>query len=148
MAQFCVSTFSLTLNNVRFLGIDFGLKKIGLAIGDDSSGLAFPLEVIVGGDAAIPVILKLAKAESIDALVVGVPYQSNPEHSSTQVNLTKKFIDLLAASTSLPIMTADEKFSSSEARRMQQEFGVKAQEDAIAAQLVLQAHLDDLHRLA
>jgi putative Holliday junction resolvase len=129
---------------MRFLGIDFGLKKIGLAIGDDSSGLAFPLEVIPGGSEAIPYILKLAKTEAIDALVVGVPYQSNPEHSSAQVDLTLKFIATLTAGTKLQIITADEKFSSSEARRMQQEFGVKAQEDAIAAQLVLQAHLDEL----
>ncbi|HCC83568.1 TPA: Holliday junction resolvase RuvX [Candidatus Uhrbacteria bacterium] len=133
---------------MRFLGIDFGLKKIGLAIGDDSSGLAFPLEVIPGGIESIPYILKLVKAEGLDALVVGVPYQSNPEHSSTQVDLTLKFIEALTAATKLPIIQADEKFSSSEARRMQQEFGVKAQEDAIAAQLVLQAHLDDLRRLA
>ncbi len=129
---------------MRYLGIDFGLKKIGLAIGDDSSGLAFPLHIIVGGDAAIPVILKLAKQESIDALVVGVPYQNDPTRSSVQVDLTKKFIAVLTSATPLPIITADEKFSSSEARRMQQEFGVKAQEDAIAAQLVLQAHLDEL----
>ncbi len=133
---------------MRFLGIDFGLKKIGLAIGDDSSGLAFPLEVIPGGNDSIPYILKLVKTEGLDALVVGVPYQSNPEHSSTQVDLTLKFIDQLKSLTPLPIIQADEKFSSSEARRMQQEFGVKAQEDAIAAQLVLQAHLDDLRRLA
>lgn len=130
---------------MRYLGVDYGLKKIGIAVGDDDSGLAFPYGVIPADDAIVR-ILALGKKEAVDAFVVGVPFQTEASYSQTQVNTTMDFVHALQAATSLPVAVADEKFSSAEARRMQKEYGVKASEDAIAAQIVLQAHLDEARR--
>ncbi len=48
--------------------------------------------------------------------------------------------------TDLPVAIVDEQFSSAEARRLQKEYGMEASEDAIAAQIILQAHLDEVRR--
>lgn len=128
---------------MKFLGVDFGLKKIGLATGDDVTGIAFPFGLIPGGDDAIARVLKIAKNEGADALVVGVPVPNEDFHSTTQLDITMAFVDALKAATTLPVSVVDEQFSSAEARRLQKEYGMEQSEDAIAAMIILQAHLDE-----
>lgn len=131
---------------MRFLGVDYGLKKIGLAVGDDDSGLAFPYGVIAAGEDAPERIVVIGAKEGVEAFVVGIPIPNEMFHSDVQLNLTMAFVKALQEKTDLPVSVVDEQFSSAEARRMQKEYGVKAEEDAIAAQIVLQAHLDELRR--
>lgn len=131
---------------MRYLGVDYGLKKIGLATGDDSSGMAFPFGVIPGGADAPVRVIAAAKQEGAEAFVVGIPIPNEMFHSDVQLNLTMDFVRALQALTDLPVLLVDEKFSSAEARRLQKEHGATAAEDAIAAQIVLQAHLDELQR--
>ncbi len=124
---------------MRYLGVDFGLKKIGLALGDDGARVAVPFGVVRGG---IKEVLEVIKKESIEALVVGLPMPE--EHQSqTQLELTLAFVAKLRAESGLPTHVADEQFSSAEARRMQSESGSKVQEDALAAMLILQAYFDE-----
>lgn len=131
---------------MKYLGVDYGLKKIGLATGDDSSGIAFPFGVIPAGDDAAERIVAVAKHEGADALVVGVPIPNEDFHSDTQLKLTMAFVTALRDVTSMPVSIVDEQFSSAEARRLQKEYGMEAAEDAIAAMIVLQAHLDEARR--
>ncbi|MBI1907867.1 Holliday junction resolvase RuvX [Candidatus Uhrbacteria bacterium] len=131
---------------MRYLGIDYGLKKIGIAVGDDASGLAFPFGVIPAGEDAPVRIVALAEQEQADAFVVGIPIPNELFHSDEQLRITMAFVRALQEATDKPVSVVDEQFSSAEARRMQKEYGVKAAEDAVAAQIVLQAHLDELRR--
>ena len=128
---------------MKFLGIDFGLKKIGLATGDNVTGMAFPFGMIAGGDDAVMRVLAVAKNEGANALVVGVPIPNEDFHATTQLDLTMAFVDALKAVTTLPVSVVDEQFSSAEARRLQKEYGMEQSEDAIAAMIILQAYLDE-----
>ena len=55
---------------MKYLGIDYGTRKIGLALGESISRTALPFDVIAGGDDVVARICTLAKAEHIDAFFV------------------------------------------------------------------------------
>lgn len=126
---------------MKYLGIDFGLRRIGLASGDDETNLAFPIGNIDGGDGAIAAILDRAKEEGVDALVVGLPIPA-VHQTVDQLEMTKQFARDLQSSSGMAVHVVDEQFSSAEARRLQQEHGSAMPEDAIAATVILQAFLD------
>jgi len=133
---------------MRYLGLDYGLKKIGLAIGDDKSKIASPLEVIkvINVIAVIENIKDLIAEEGIEAIVVGVPKKVGDFHSGGQLDLTKKFIDNLRLRTGLPVHEVDESYTSRESQRLQKEQGATASEDALAAMLILQEYLNNESR--
>ena len=126
---------------MKYLGIDFGLRKIGLATGDDVTGLAFALGNIDGGVNAIAAILDRAKSEGVDALVVGLPIP-DVHQKETQLELTKAFARALESASSIPLFVVDEQFTSAVARTIQKESHSEMPEDAIAATILLQAFLD------
>lgn len=127
---------------MKYLGIDFGDRKTGLAIGDSASRIASPLEVIKGGSESVEAIKKIISAESIDELVVGVPMATGQHHSSEQLDKVKKFIQALQDQIALPVHQIDERYTTAESQRIKQESGSEAPEDALAAMLILQAFLD------
>ncbi len=126
---------------MRYLGIDFGIKKMGLALGEDVTNLAFPIGNIDGGVGAIKRIIDVAKNEDADELVVGLPIPD--VHSPTkQLETTKQFVRDLETASSMKVNVVDEQFTSAEARRLKMEYGSEMPEDAIAATIILQAFLD------
>ncbi len=131
---------------MKYLGVDYGLKKIGLATGDDASGMAFPFGVIAGGEDAPQRIVQIARQEGAEAFVVGIPIPNEDFHSDAQLKITMGFVQALQAATDHAVSIVDEQFSSVEARRLQKEQGLVAAEDAVAAMIVLQAHLDEVRR--
>lgn len=133
---------------MKYLGVDFGLRKIGLAIGDDETSIAFPFDVIPGGDDAVARIAAIAKQEGAESLVAGLPMPVEAHHTDAQLQLTMAFVARLGEETGLPVFVVDEQFSSAEARRVQKEYGAQAQEDALAAMLILQAYFDEQGRIA
>ncbi len=135
---------------MRYLGIDYGDKKIGLAFGDDGSGVAVPLDVIdnpgEGANGRSPLLQDLAKrieSEAIDEIVVGVPLPTVEGSGSKQLEKTRDFIKQLSSKVSVPVHEEDERYSTTEAIRLQREQGAGAEDDALAAMLVLQAYLDE-----
>jgi len=128
---------------VKYLGVDFGLRKIGTAIGDDGSHVAVPFELVPGGDDAAVRITQIAKREGVEAFVVGLPIPTDFHQSEEQLERTMGFVTQLGEVSGLPVRVVDEQFSSAEARRIQKEYGAKASEDEIAAMLILQAYFDE-----
>lgn len=128
---------------MKYLGIDYGLKKAGLALGDDGAKVAVPFGLIEGGDAALLRVQEIIKEEGIEAFVVGLAMPSHPGQSEDQLQRTLAFVKKLGELTGLPVSLVDEQFSSAEARRVQKEYGATASEDAIAAMLILQAFFDE-----
>lgn len=133
---------------MKYLGVDYGLKKIGLATGDDASGMAFAYDVVPSGADAPLRIVEIAKREGAEAFVVGLPIPTETYMSDEQLQLTMQFVTALKDVTTMPVFLVDEQFSTAEARRLQKEYGIDAAEDAIAAMIVLQAHLDEVRRVA
>lgn len=129
---------------MKILGIDYGDRKIGLAFGESSAHVAVPLEVIVNeGEKTFSDLKTLVEQEDIECIVVGVPL-SQGNHSSVQLEKTRSFIKTLSETVKVPVHEEDESFTSVESIRLQQEFQAQADEDALAAMLIVQSYIDHL----
>lgn len=122
---------------MRLLGVDFGLKKVGLALAE--AGLPQPLEV-VSNKKALAKIIQLAGLYQADKIVVGLP--SGPIKKEVA-----KFVAQLQLLTELPIELQDETLTSQEALAKMRESNKKKKEraqkeDAWAAACLLQAYLE------
>lgn len=128
---------------MRLLGIDYGNRKIGLAIGDDEAGVAAPLEVITnGGELTIQNLAKRVHDEDIDAIVVGVPLSQGGHHGPEQLEIVRAFIERLKVRVTIPVFEEDESYTTGESVRLQKEHHLKIEDDALAAMMILQAFLD------
>ncbi|MEA3464379.1 MAG: Holliday junction resolvase RuvX [Patescibacteria group bacterium] len=121
---------------MRYLGIDWGGVRIGLALGDSEAKLATPFNVV----SSVDDIERVVKKENISVIVLGKPIKmSGDEKLSNKFN---KFINLLKKRLSVPIKLVDERLSSKAADALAGDRKTKAPQDAIAAMLILQSYLD------
>ena len=125
---------------MRLLGIDYGRKKIGVALGSEI--LAEPYAVIRFSNEkeAMEKITRIAKKEDVDRIVVGVSERAMGEES-------KRFGKELSEETVLPVDFFDETLTTQEAQKKALEAGIrrskrKAMEDAYAASLMLQLYIE------
>ena len=126
---------------MRYLGIDYGTKRVGLAVSDDTGEFAFPKGIVDTTQAAIA-ITKLCKEDAIGAIVIGESIATNEVHNelAPRVNAFKSKLALL---TELPIFFEREGFSTVEAHRYQTDAGKR---DDSAAAIILQRFLDKLKK--
>ncbi|MDD5567184.1 MAG: Holliday junction resolvase RuvX [Patescibacteria group bacterium] len=132
----------------KILAIDFGLKRIGLAISDENQKFAFgrpTLNVRHWQDSIIK-IKTLSTEEGVQAIVVGWPKALAGSVSGPEGDL-KKFINELSQQTSLPVDLLDERLTSQMADRLMRDMpGVsskpKGKRDQLAATIILQNYLD------
>jgi putative Holliday junction resolvase len=133
---------------MRILGVDFGHKRIGLALSDESGTIAQPLDYIDGG-AIATVSRKLAQLcvdRKVGKIVVGVPLRLDGTPSE-QTERTLVFIAELRRATTIPVVPWDERLTSVQAERALLEGNVRRSErklkiDKLAAQIMLQSYLD------
>lgn len=124
---------------MSFLGIDFGLKRVGVAVSDGGNVLAFPLVVIDNNKDLLNKIKEIVKDRGISKIIVGESkdYQMNDNPIMDQIN---NFVEELRKETSLEVELHPEFMSSMQA---QKEIGSKTKQvDAQAAAIVLQSYLD------
>lgn len=141
------------MNITRILAIDYGTRRIGLALGDDVTRLAGPLDRLEGlSDArAVERIAAIVGAESVGLIVVGLPLHMDGS-SSAQTKRTVGFARALAGAVNVPVVCVDERLSSFSAEQNlleQRRAGQKltrgqkrSRIDALAATHILQAYLD------
>jgi putative pre-16S rRNA nuclease len=100
---------------VRYLALDVGDRRIGLAVGDDAHGLSRPLRTLVRRSVVkdLAEIERIARDEQIDALVVGLPLTLGGEEGH-QAERVRRFATA-AAKLGLPVRLYDERHTSSEA---------------------------------
>lgn len=126
---------------MKYLGIDYGSRHAGFAIADDELRMASPLESW-DGETVVSLIARteqLIRTESIDVVIVGVPYSG--VHSGEQQKEIDSFVAMLRDQLSLPVKTVDERFTSQEAAQRMKETGSK-KDHSVAAMLLLQTYLD------
>lgn len=124
---------------MRIFGIDYGNKKIGLAFGESEVKVALPLEVIPNnGEETIKYLSQRIVAEDFNQVVVGVPLSTGSHHGPEQLQRTRDFIEKLKAVVSVPVFEEDESYTTAESIRLQREEGAGAEEDALAAMLILE----------
>lgn len=142
-------------NSQRFLGIDYGTKRIGLAISDENGSLAFPKEIILNDKDTFKKLGEILKKENIGEIVIGesVDFSGKLNALSARIEV---FILELQEKFNLPIHKQKEFLTSVEARKSkdgkkeanpsQSHSKVKQKKsgriDASAAALILQRYLD------
>ena len=133
---------------MRILGIDYGDKKIGLAFGESDASLAVPLDVVPNaGEETIRVFAERAKSEDIDLIVVGVPLSTGGHHDATQLEKTRAFIAALKEVVEIPVAEQDESYTTADSIRLQKEEGATADEDALAAMLIVRSYLEKVSKM-
>ena len=145
------STSFATSADATLLAFDFGLRRIGVAIGTTRLRTARPLTTIEAeaGATRFAAIGALIEEWRPDGLVIGVPLHADgTPHEMTA--RARRFGRQLASRYRLPVTEVDERFTSELARSALREAGRGGREDrklrdAVAAQLILQAYLDTPH---
>lgn len=130
---------------MKLLGIDYGQKRIGLAIAQ--GGMAFPLKTLVKStrDRLFSDLLAVIAAEGPEAVVLGLPLDMEGRETLTTRQVLN-FRDSLARRTDLPIHLVNEALTSFDARERLREAGVPARRqaemlDQMAAVCILETYL-------
>jgi len=139
----------------RYLGIDYGTKRIGLAVSDPEGRIASPLRALPAvGDAASQVrdVVAAAAEYDVNEWVIGLPLNMDGSEGP-QVRLVKTFAAALTKATDGPVHLWDERLSSETADAYLARTGLthgqkKRRRDALAAQAILQEFLDHLAQCA
>lgn len=126
---------------MRYLGIDYGTKRVGLALSDETGEFAFPKGIVATSE-AVSAIVQLCKQEGIGAIVIGESLASN-ESDNELVSKVAAFKAKLVLGTELPVLFEREGFSTVEAHRYQTDAGNR---DDSAAAIILQRFLDKLKK--
>lgn len=132
---------------MAIIGIDFGLKRIGLAFSNDSATIAFAGPVVTGGEAeAVRKIVAEAVARRATEIVIGLPRNMNGTEGQMSTN-AKAFAEKLREQTEVPVILWDERLTSVQADRAMRSGDLsrkqrKTRIDSMAAQLMLQSYLD------
>jgi putative Holliday junction resolvase len=131
---------------MRYLAIDYGIKRTGLAICDKREAIASPLTVIEGQKQLLEEIADIVKGEGVDGIVLGMPLNMD-DSEGPQAKLVLEFAERLKNSLQIPVHFQDERLSSfgAEEKLAVAEFtrGKKKKRlDAIAAAEILEAFLE------
>ena len=137
------------------VGLDFGERRIGVAVSDPRGVAARPLRVIersaTGGLAAdIGRIREIVEARKVERLVVGLPLNMDGS-AGPAARRARRFANMLRRETGLEVMLQDERLSTTQAERsllFADASRARRRElrDAVAAALILQAYLDSQPR--
>jgi putative holliday junction resolvase len=135
----------------RILGIDYGERRIGLAMSDPLALTAQPMPTLErrrGKRPPVAPIARLIEEHQVSAIVVGLPLTPAGEESEWTAEV-RAFGSALSQRTGLPVSYLDERMTSARAERTVRSLGLskrqreeKGRVDAAAAVLILQAFLD------
>jgi putative Holliday junction resolvase len=132
----------------RIVGIDYGRKRVGVAVSDPLGIFASPLDTVPAAK-IIDYLKKYAETESVTRFVVGYPMNMNNTPSEAAADVDVFLKNLAKAFPSVPVTLEDERFTSVLAHRAMIDGGMKAKDrrdkssvDKISAAIILQSHLD------
>ena len=135
---------------MKLICYDIGNKRIGVAVSDPFMSMALPRETYwrKNFEKDVVFLADLAKKEGADRIVCGLPVKVSGEDSE-QTALTRSFIEKLKTVTNIPVVTADERFSTKEATRVLIEGAVRREKrknyvDSIAASFILEDYIRKL----
>lgn len=133
---------------MKALGIDFGEKRIGLAVSDSDGRYAIPWKTLMrqSDQQAIEELGKLATEEAVDLVVIGDPRNLDGT-AGPQSERVAAFAKKLTSALGLPLETVNESLTSHEANSRMRAAGLSGSKrkqhlDSLAAQILLQEALD------
>ncbi len=138
----------------KFLGIDHGSVRLGIAVSDPSASVAFGREVVKNDKSVFAKLRKFITEEEIEKIVIGYPLNLKGDKTQQTIEVEKFVEELRAALTEAPysgieILLWDERFTSKLAADSMLESGMKKKQrqvkgniDIISAAIMLQSYLD------
>lgn len=129
------------------LGLDYGTRRVGVAICDSGQVIASPYAVLEAGD-ALAGLDEILSTEDIEGIVVGLPVSLSGEEGQVAL-AARSFAQEVASHTGLPVELVDERFTTKVAEDVLIQGGVRRSKrrdirDKMAATVMLQGHLDSL----
>ncbi len=121
----------------RFLGIDFGSKRLGIAISDELSKMAFPHAVFANDNKLVEKLVDLIQSKGVTEVVIGRSLNRDGAPNKVQ-QLIESLITDLTLETGLPVHLEPEQYTTQAALRIQ---GRNEMTDASAATLILDNYL-------
>ncbi len=120
------------------MGIDFGIKKIGVAISDEMKEFAFPYKIlkISSYQEGVEKIIEIVSQKNVDEIVVGIPYNLKGK-DTLSTKQAKKFIKLLRKSLPIPVSGIDERMTTAMSHRISD----RREDDHISAYIILSDYL-------
>ncbi len=132
----------------KILGLDWGSKRIGIAISDKEGNVALgrPSRHREDLESDLDYLEELVEGEDVSLVVVGMPFHMSGEEGQSAENV-REFKQALEERLPVPVDTMDERLTSSEAERVMIESDLRREErkekrDRVAATLILQRYLD------
>ena len=136
----------------RVLGVDYGSRRVGMALSDPLRVLASGAGTIENTPGLVAAIASIALEERVVLIVVGMPYAPDGGRGG-KAEEVGRFVDALRGAVSVPVETWDESFTSVNARQAFIDGGMKKKErrqkgrvDEMAARLLLQEYLENAHQ--
>ena len=137
----------------KYLGIDYGLKRIGIAVSDENNKYSFSRDYILNDDKTLNKIISLIKDESVSIVVLGYPinFKSEKTHSTNHVEIFRKKLEeeINKYLLNTTVEYFDERFTSNLAQYHLGTSGLKKEKrkekgllDSISAQIILQDYID------
>jgi len=123
---------------MKYLGIDYGARNIGIAITDAAGSLAFPQAIIPNNEKALGYVTALMEKEQIEGVIMGSTRADNGA-ANTITPDAERFADALGRDGMIPVEFASESWSSYEAARYAPG---DVHDDSVAAAVILQRFID------
>jgi putative Holliday junction resolvase len=123
---------------MRLLGIDYGTKRVGVALSDEAGVFAYPHSVIKNSKNLSKDIVAICKKENVGKIILGesLNFKGKCNDIVCETDVLKK---ILEKETGLPVIYENEVLSSAEAERIQ---GKNEMLDASAAAVILRSYID------
>jgi putative Holliday junction resolvase len=133
---------------MRWLGIDYGDSRIGLAISDELGSFAIPYRTLQRNPKTSDEIRQIVESERITGILIGLPKNMNGTLGSSAAK-SKEFGLQLQAALAIKIVFWDERLTTIEAQKALHSAGKNTKQskkviDQVAAQILLQSYLDAL----
>lgn len=132
----------------RLLGIDYGSKRIGIAVSDPLRIIAQGISVVINSSKAIEQIKKIVQEYDPEKIIIGMPLNLKGE-KGIKAEEVEKFIAELETKLNIEVVRFDERFTSKIAEQTLRDMNVKKKTrqakgyiDSMAAALILQGYLD------
>jgi len=129
----------------RILGIDFGTKRLGFALGDPALKLAVPLEVVeLDGRDPVKVVWAMVEEDGYDHIVIGTPRTSDGD-STDMSDIVETFAKSVESITGVDVTLVNEHLTSKISDQLAHEVGGGGRhDDALAAMIIVQEFLNEL----
>lgn len=135
----------------RIFSIDYGEKRIGLALSDPMKVIASPLKTIQAGKTdleTLTLLIKEISTHEIELILIGLPLHLSNRESKTSL-LVRTLASSLEKAINIPVTLWDERLTSKQVERVMIEGNVKRKKrknhlDTLSATLILQSYLDTL----